>query len=609
MIGALLGYGATQLALWLPIYLGIPYLAIFLGSWSLQAVLLVAVSRRIEPPVLTLPAWSPADTRLLAITLLLVPILMGRPYQNLGREDATGARHYRAYFTADFVWHAALAAELRKFDSPPRNPYMASRSMHYYWTYFLLPAVASGDDVESVLKANAMVSAPLLIAMLYLLARTAVPRAGPAAAAVALTVLATSAEGSYLLARLWASGGGYAELAETNIDAISSWHFQGLRIDGIARGLWYNPQHSLACALALVALLIAATCGAAAPRRAIWLAGVALGLATTFNPFIGGVFCLVYGIAIALEARHGPVPVATVVRHTQAAVPVVIALAWCVINEVADQAAGAVRIGWLIGLAGNNPLQALLVSTGPVLVPALAGLWRWPTLPGQPMRVAGSGVAVSLLMMHTVTLSEASWVGFRTGQILQLMMPVLLARTLWALGQKSRLLAGAAVATILIVGVPTTAIDVYNAQDTGNRARGPGFDWTQTITPEQQSAFAWLRMSVPADAVVQMEPVLRGHDHWSLIPTFGQRRMSAGLPISLLPTPENQRRSDEVQQLYRTTDAREAWQIARNQGIDYLYVDAADRAAYLEGTAKFDASPEHFERVYHRRGISFYRVR
>ena len=609
MIGALLGYGATQLALWLPIYLGIPYLPIFLGSWSLQAVLLVAVSRRIESPVLTLPAWSPADTRLLTITLLLVPILMGRPYQNLGREDATGARHYRAYFTADFVWHAALAAELRKFEAPPRNPYMASRSMHYYWTYFLLPAVAAGDDVESVLKANAMVSAPLLIAMLYLLARTAVPRAGPAAAAVALTVLATSAEGSYVLARLWANGSGYAELAETNIDAISSWHFQGLRIDGIARGLWYNPQHSLACALALVALLIAATSGAAAPRRAIWLAGVALGLATTFNPFIGGVFCLVYGIAIALEARHGPVPVATVVRHTQAAVPVVIALAWCVINEVADQAAGAVRIGWLIGLAGNNPLQALLVSTGPVLIPALAGLWRWPTLPGQPMRVAGIGVAVSLLMMHTVTLSEASWVGFRTGQILQLMMPVLLARTLWALGQKSRLLAGAAVATILIVGVPTTAIDVYNAQDIGNRARGAGFDWTQTITPEQQSAFAWLRMSVPTDAVVQMEPVRRGHDHWSLIPTFGQRRMSAGLPISLLPTPENQQRSDEVQQLYRTTDAREAWQLARNQGIDYLYVDAADRAAYPEGTAKFDASPEHFERVYHRRGISFYRVR
>ena len=57
--------------------------------------------------------------------------------------------------------------------------------MHYYWTYFLLPAVAaSGGDVQAPLKTNAMLSGALLIAMLYLLARTAVPRAGPAAAAV-----------------------------------------------------------------------------------------------------------------------------------------------------------------------------------------------------------------------------------------------------------------------------------------------------------------------------------------------------------------------------------------------------------------------------------------
>ena len=178
-------------------------------SWILQAVVLVTLSQRLHGPVLTLPAWSPADTRALALTLLLVPLLMGPPYRNLGRQDDTGAQQYRAYFTADFVWHTALAVELRRMDSPPRNPYMASRDMHYYWTYFLLPALAAGDDVQIVLKANAMLSAPLLIAMLYLLARTAVPRAGPAAAAVALGVLATSAEGSYELARMWESGAPY----------------------------------------------------------------------------------------------------------------------------------------------------------------------------------------------------------------------------------------------------------------------------------------------------------------------------------------------------------------------------------------------------------------
>ena len=53
--------------------------------------------------------------------LLLVPVLMGPPYRNLGRADATGNRYYRAYFTADFVWHSALAYELGKFSLPPQQ--------------------------------------------------------------------------------------------------------------------------------------------------------------------------------------------------------------------------------------------------------------------------------------------------------------------------------------------------------------------------------------------------------------------------------------------------------------------------------------------------------
>jgi hypothetical protein len=223
--------------------------------------------------------------------------------------------------------------------------------------------------------------------------------------------------------------------------------------------------------------------------------------------------------------------------------------------------------------------------------------------------VACIGVALSLLLMHTLTLTESSWVGFRTGQILQLLLPVLLARVLWALGRAGRGWAAVVGAGILVAGLPTTVIDVYNAQDIHNRRMGPGFRWTQPLTWEQQRAFRWLQRSTPADAVVQMEPVLRGQDQWSLIPTFGQRRMSAGLPISLLPSPEYEYGSREVQQLYQTTDPREAWEIARGRGIHYLYLDNADRAAYPAGTAKFAEAPTYFERAYDRHGITFVKVK
>ena len=108
--GGLLGYGATQIALWLPIYLGVASAFAFVLAWLAQAVLLVELARRIRAPLIDLPAWSAPDSRALALTLLLVPVLMGPPYRNLGAADEAGTRWYRAYFTADFVWHTALAA-------------------------------------------------------------------------------------------------------------------------------------------------------------------------------------------------------------------------------------------------------------------------------------------------------------------------------------------------------------------------------------------------------------------------------------------------------------------------------------------------------------------
>ncbi len=100
-----------------------------------------------------------------------------------------------------------------------------------------------------------------------------------------------------------------------------------------------------------------------------------------------------------------------------------------------------------------------------------------------------------------------------------------------------------------LVGVPTTAIDTWNAQDIGNRREGPGFRWTLWTTRDQQQAFAWLRAQTPKSAIVQMEPMVRGREHWTLIPSFAGRRMAAGLPISLLPQPEY----TEASELVKTT--------------------------------------------------------
>jgi hypothetical protein len=611
--GALIGYGLTQLALWGAIVSGVPGALGFSAAWLAAVGLGLAAGRGMgDAPVVAAPAWNPRDTRTLLLVLVLVPVLMGIPYRNLGTADGQGNRYYRAYFTADFLWHSALAHELGKFSLPPRNPYLAPRAMNYYWTYFLLPASTArlapgaGAAVEPVLKSNATLVGLLMLAALFVLVRSGARSATAAAAAVMLAVLAASAEGLYAIVDLLNRGRPLVALEDTNIDAISAWSFGGLRIDNIPRSLWYTPQHTTSIALGLCALTIGVMAGARARLAAIAAAGVALGLATTMNPLLGAGCAAVYGACIVVDAFAGRGAVGALARHALAAVFVAAAVAWGAASRVTDGAGSALDIGFS-GFSRHYPVVTLLLSLGPVLVPALPGLAGARTpLERRAVATAAGGILLGLFLLYFVRISEASWVGFRAGQLLLVSIPVALARTLDLTAPVVR---AALIAAIAAAGLPTTLIDTYNAQDIGNRRPGPGFRWTLWTTPAQQQAFAWIRANTRDVDIVQMEPVVRGREHWTLIPSFAGRRMAAGQPISLLPIPEYAERSAQVRTVYATTDPAEASAVARRLRIDYLYVDPEDVRAYPDGTRKFDAYPELFERVFANDEVRLYRVR
>jgi hypothetical protein len=223
--------------------------------------------------------------------------------------------------------------------------------------------------------------------------------------------------------------------------------------------------------------------------------------------------------------------------------------------------------------------------------------------------LAGSGLFAGLLLMHLVRISDGAWVGFRAGQIIQCVLPALAGRFFWWLSRRGRAAVLVVAAVIVAIGLPTTVIDLYNAQDISNLRPGPGFPWTLTVSPAQQEAFAWIRARTPADAVVQMDAVARGRAHWSLIPTFAERRMAAGLPISLLAAPRYTRRSEQVREIYETPGAEEAWRVARSLDIDYLYIDNTERGVHGKSLGKFDAAPNLFRRVFGNDEVAIYAVR
>jgi hypothetical protein len=455
---------------------------------------------------------------------------------------------------------------------------------------------------------NATAAGMLFVAAIAVFAWCAAPGAVWPFVATALGLLAASAEGAFLLWRHWSRGAPLDALRDFNIDATTMWIFGGLTIDGLPRSLWYTPQHAGACALGLVALIVASA-GPVGPAAAL-VAGVALAAAVTFSPFVGGIFALVYGLSSALLALREP---RRWFRHVGVAalalLPFLAAVGAAVAAQMVEGAGGAVHVGWA-GHARRAPVTTITLALGPLLLPSLAAWTTRRVLQGGAL-VAAVGVTIGFGAFFLVSLPQRDpiWVGWRAGQLLLVSLPALVAlgfTRLWAARwARAGVIAGAVL--LFVVGLPTTILDARNAQDVENRRPGPGFRWTIPVTREEEAAFDWLRRSTPPDAVVQPDSVARGRDTWTNIPTFGRRRMYSGLPISLLRGPEYDTPARVTQEIFSTPDASLAARLANGAGIDYLWVGDAERAAHgPEAIAKFDAHPELFRRVFHNDAVSIY---
>jgi len=612
--GAPIGYTLTALALWAAIAARAPSTAGFLFAWVLTTALSWFLAPRSATPLVALPPWTRSASTALLIVLALTLAVAVPPLSNVGRTDADGNRYYRAYFTADFVWHTALTSEVAKFSMPPRNPYLQHHPVHYYWTYYVFPAVVSArgpgplGDVQRCLKLNALATALVLMSAVFLAAWTVAGRAMPVAIATALALLSSSAEGLYALFRIWARGDALASVRDLNIDALTSWWFGGHRIDGLQRCIWYVPQHGMSYALGLIAMALAVATRSGARARVIVLAGILLGASVLFNPFVGGVFALAYGISVAIDAVGQPRPVISIARHALAVIPVSAAIAWSAANQMLAGAGGVLQFG-LTGTYRAHPLFTLLLSLGPILVITAAG---W--IPSRAVRfrsLVPSLVAAGLSLgaMYFVQLSvDREWVSFRMGHLFIVVAAMPVASFI-ASGWTARRRAVTAFTVLLCLaaGLPTTVIDEYNARDIHNFGMAPGFPWTIVVTRQQQAAYRWIRENTPKTAVVQMDAAARGRATWSNIPSFAERRMAAGLPISLLDVPEYHERSGRVAAMYETSDGVVAADIARKLRIEYIYVDEVERSAHPHGIP-FEGSP-YFNKVFEDSPVAVYRVR
>jgi uncharacterized membrane protein len=255
----------------------------------------------------------------------------------------------------------------------------------------------------------------------------------------------------------------------------------------------------------------------------------------------------------------------------------------------------------------------ILLSFGPVLLIAALGVFfvfrRGATERFAPIWI---GLAVCWAFYFLVDLPDSPYsVGFHVGKLAFVIFTPLCAVAVqewWLAGTRVRWGLAPVIAVIVLAGMPTAVIDLYNTQDIFNRARGPGYRWTVLLSPEEVSGLEWVQRNTPTRARVQVEPNVRANDTWAYVPAFAERRMSAGIPLSMIPLAKYKKASDEILAMYKSPSAAEAYERAVRLCVDYLMVGPPERSAYPALQPMIDASPHLFVPVFRNETLAVYAV-
>ena len=617
-LGPVLGLAAsslTLLALWV---------AGGRGAWLLAAA----------PALTVLLAWPAGrlrgrwrlatpragDARMLCAVLLVVPLIVGLPFAHVGAETPEG-RVYRQYFTADYVWRRAVVAELAKGDMLPSNPYYIHDPLHYYWLPHLLSAVEHRVwpevDLDALLLTRTVLVDAMFVTALYGIARFAVGTPWAALAGVLCGFLVTSAEALAALYVLWRDHAPLGLVRYMNIDAISRWSFGGMPIDGLQRILWYQPHHAAGYLLGILGVSAIARRQRERDPAVFAVAGALLAASTLVSSFAGLMYTAVAAAYEAVATLRRRAWWSGVVNAAWAALPLAIGAAMVTalhyVDQPPDHDVGIVRFG-LNPLAVHKVWLVTAMSCGPAFVLGATGMmvgWRrrlgdlWPFLAVLP-------VATAFYFFVDIRDHQDVYVGWRVGHLTFLALIPCMGLA-WAGAVETRggrrVVALAGLALVVAVALPTVAIDVFNTQDIEPNGLGRAWKRTEVLTPPELEGLRWLREHTPPRAVVQVDTAARAEEMWAYIPAFAVRRMSVGVPLSMVPLRKYRNGAARVQWLYHVDSAHTAHDLAERFGIDYLVVGPPERAAHPGVEARWNADAEELPVVFHNAALSIYRVR
>ncbi len=479
----------------------------------------------------------------------------------------------------------------------------------------LVPSVAyraSGHaiSIEQALLTTALWMALAFAAFLYLFVRHFVDNPWAAAAACVFVFVCSSFEGAHQMKWHWDRGRTLEGLTSMNIDAITRSSYQGMPVDGLHRMFLYQPQHELGYLLGFSALLLLMQAIDVGRPALLFLTGAFLGLAILFSSFAAGMLTLIVAAYQAWRLLLARAWKAIVPCALAAAVPMSGAVVLSTLLQYVDD--GELVTFGVNRIATRNVWTALFLSFGPVAILSIPGI-----LAASGKRELGRFVpillilTVSLLFYFLVDVPDhlGVYVGWRSGHFVFIALTALVAfgfEACWRWGVAGQVAIATLAAVVGIVAAPTVLFDLYNTQDVWNRGRGAGFRLTVLLTPAELEALEWIKRFTPLDALVQVEPNVRGRDTWAYVPAFAERRMSAGLPIGMIPLAKYEAASSRIREVYTATSAPDVRRLALEQCIDYLVIGPPEREGYPQLQPLLDATPQDFTPAFKNDEMAIY---
>jgi len=513
------------------------------------------------------PSWLITG---LLIGVLLVGLLV-IPYSRVGTATGDGIA-YRAYYSGDYLKHVAVTAELTRGVLPPDNPYFAGKKLHYYWMFYVFPAlmteITGPDRVEDVLQTVNLLLAGVFIGMWVFAAHALIYRRWARLLVMLTPFCFASFEGVAVFREVMKKGWPWDGFRAYNVDGYTRWILGQPEVDTLFRLIQYNMQHIIPAAFFIVFLMLFSSRTMVSRRQAAGM-GLVCALSIGHSGFLGSFLTLWTGLCLVILGPWNRRGIRErLVLATVMALPPLAAL---FIYKTGFQMLGNTGNPLMLTLVkpvAEHPIRFLLLNFG-IAVTGLPGIFFWRR--GHRPAI----ILATLAMIWVACVIVPDWpsdVGVKVGYTLAMALALLTGRWIDRLPDKTGLRIAAPLVLIpgALLALPTLAMEVYNSADIENDR------YVSRIDPVDWDAYRFMRRNLSPDARIQTGPNIReANAPFSPIPTFAHRHTYCGdwmhAHIFLIPERLYKIRLDQVRRMYTNRDPAAVHSLCRNAGITHLY--------------------------------------